>query len=64
MHAVTSLFAAVQRSRATGARTESQAHAQVKETPMTELSAHELRLVAGGPDSGPHGSWSSSGLKI
>ena len=58
--AVQSLFTAIQRSRTSQARAGIQgAQAQA---PMTELSAEELRLVAGGDGNpGPHGSWGSKG---
>lgn len=58
--AVQSLFTAIQRSRTSQARAEIQG--VQAQAPMTELSAHELRLVAGGDGTpGPHGSWGANG---
>jgi len=59
--AVQSVFTAIQRSRTSQARAEIEG-VQAQGAPMTELSAHELRLVAGGDSTpGPHGSWDSKG---
>lgn len=59
--AVQSLFTAIQRARASQARAEIDGE-QAQGAPMTELSADELHLVAGGDvNPGPHGSWGSEG---
>lgn len=62
--AVQSLFTAIQRSRSSQARAEVEG-VQAQGAPMTELTAQELALVAGGGgggDDGPHGSWGSKGV--
>jgi len=57
---VTSLINAMNRSRSGLAEGDETTGAQAQGTPMTELTTSELRLVAGGDDSGPHGSWGSN----
>jgi hypothetical protein len=56
---VSSLITAMNRSRSGLAETDDQTGAQAQGTPMTELKASELRVVAGGGNDvlGPHGSW-------
>jgi hypothetical protein len=54
---VTSLFTAMSLSRADDARAGDRIGAQAQGTPMTELTAAELRHVAGGDDGNPKGSW-------
>ena len=58
---VTSLITAMRRSRSGLAEVGERTDAQAQGTPMTELTALELRVVAGGDGTGstdgPHGSW-------
>jgi hypothetical protein len=55
---VQSLYTAIRRSNPI--RVEIRG-AQAPEAEMRELSVSELRLVAGGGQLGPHGSWSQTG---
>ena len=58
-HVVTSLFTAMSHSRSGHARVGERTGAQAQGTPMTLLTAEQLRHVGGGddPQQGPHGSW-------
>jgi hypothetical protein len=56
-HVVTSLFTAMSHSRSGHARVGGQTGAQAQGTPMTRLTAEQLRHVAGGEDQGPKGTW-------
>lgn len=57
---VTSLITAMHRSRSGLAEVDERNGTQAQGTPMTELTALELRHVAGGDGDGPHGSWGSN----
>ena len=57
--AVNSLFNAILRSRTGVTPSENQQDAQAPGRPMVELSSTELKFVAGGTTTGPHGSWNA-----